>query len=154
MFNIIPGIIRPSLIAGKNPTGNLGDMIRGIKSGRYLSIGEGKTRKSVLMAEDIAVIIPKLAVTGGIYNICDDHHPSFRELETLIALQLGKKRPPAIPNWSAKCIALTGDIIGNKFPINSSKLDKIVKPLTFSNEKAKTYLKWQPLDVLSNFRIE
>jgi GlcNAc-P-P-Und epimerase len=151
--NIVLGILRPSLIAGKNPPGNLGAMIEGIKSNRYLSIGEGKTKKSILMAEDIVKIIPRLAEIGGIYNICDDHHPSFSELESLISTQLGKKKPLAIPYWIGKVLALSGDILGDKFPINSLKLSKIVKPLTFSNEKAKRELNWQPLDVLSNFKI-
>ena len=152
--NVTLGIIRPSLIAGKNPPGYLGAMIKGIKSGRYLRIGDGETKKSVLMAEDIARIIPKLAEIGGIYNICDDHHPSLAELETLIANQMGKKRPLSIPYWSAKCLALMGDLLSDKFPINSLKLDKLVKPLTFSNEKAKRELNWQPLDVLNNFKIQ
>ena len=148
------GIIRPSLIAGKNPPGNLGAMIHGIKTGKYLSIGKGDARKSVLMAEDIARIIPKLAEIGGTYNLCDDHHPSFRELEELIASQMNKKVPSAIPLWMAKSLALAGDLIGNKSPINSVKLDKITKPLTFSNEKVKRELNWKPIDVLTHFKIE
>lgn len=152
-YNVTLGILRPSLIAGKNPPGNLGTMIKGIKYGRYLCIGDGKTRKSILMAEDIVRIIPKLTEIGGIYNVCDDHHPSFLELETLIAIQLGKEKPLSIPYWVAKGLALAGDLLGDKFPINSLKLDKIVKPLTFSNEKAKRELNWQPLDVLGNFKI-
>jgi len=147
------GILRPSLIAGKNPPGNLGAMINGIKSGRYLRIADGSAQKSVLMAEDIARIIPKLAEVGGIYNVCDNHHPSFAELEELIALQLNKKTPRSIPYWAAKGMALAGDCIGNKFPINSSKLEKITQSLTFSNEKAKRELGWEPLDVLQNFKI-
>lgn len=152
--SVMLGIVRPSLIAGKNPPGNLGNMINGIKSGRYLSIGDGRTRKSVIMADDIVKIIPELAEKGGIYNICDNHHPSFLELETLIARQLGKKKPISIPYWTAKCIALVGDIIGERFPLNSLKLNKIVRPLTFSNEKAKKGLNWEPLDVLSSFKIQ
>jgi GlcNAc-P-P-Und epimerase len=152
--NILLGILRPSLIAGKNPPGNLGAMIKGIKSGKYLRIGDGKTKKSVLMAEDIVRIIPKVSEIGGIYNLCDDHHPSFLELETLIAKQLGKRRPISIPYWFAKCLAIVGDLVGNKFPINSLKLNKIVKPLTFSNEKAKKKLDWQPLEVMTHFRIQ
>ena len=151
--NVTLGILRPSLIAGKNPPGNLGTMINGIKTGKYLRIGNGSAQKSILMAEDIARIIPRLAKVGGIYNICDNHHPSFAELEELISKQLNKKTPKSIPYWSARFIALAGDIIGNKFPINSSKLDKITQPLTFSNEKAKRELGWEPLDVLQNFRI-
>lgn len=147
------GILRPSLIAGKNPPGNLGAMIAGIKTGKYLRIGNGIARKSVLMAEDITRIIPRLAEVGGIYNVCDNHHPSFAELEELIAKQLNKKAVQSIPYWAAKNIALVGDFVGNKFPINSNKLDKITQSLTFSNEKAKRELDWEPLDVLENFRI-
>jgi GlcNAc-P-P-Und epimerase len=152
--NVTLGIIRPSLIAGKNPPGNLGSMIKGIRSGAYLSIGDGNARKSIIMADDIARIIPKLSETGGIYNLCDDHHPSFRELETLIANQIGKNRPWSIPYWCAKSLAVIGDHIGKGFPINTMVLDKIVKPLTFSNKKAKRDLDWQPLSVLNNFLIE
>jgi nucleoside-diphosphate-sugar epimerase len=152
--NILLGILRPSLIAGKNPPGNLGAMIKGIKSGKYLRIGDGETKRSVLMAEDIVRIIPKVAKIGGIYNLCDDHHPSFYELETLITKQLGKKRPISIPYWFAKCIAVIGDLAGERFPLNSLKLNKIVRSLTFSNEKAKRELNWQPMDVLSNFKIQ
>jgi len=151
---VILGILRPSLIAGKNPPGNLGDMIKGIASGRYLSIAGGKARKSVLMVEDIAHVLPLLCEKGGIYNVCDDVQPSFRELEILISKQLGKKPPPSIPYWMAKSMVLVGDVLGEKAPINSSKLKKITKSLTFSNEKAKRELNWLPLNVLENFRIK
>ena len=72
--NVKLGILRPSLIAGKNPPGNLGAMINGIQTGKYFRIGNGSARKSVMMAEDIARLIPKLAEVGGIYNVCDNHH--------------------------------------------------------------------------------
>lgn len=59
--NVILGIIRPSLITGPNPPGNLGAMIHGIRSGKYLSIAGGRARKSVLMVQDIAKLVPLLA---------------------------------------------------------------------------------------------
>lgn len=152
--NVTLGIIRPSLIAGPNPPGNLGDMIRGIKTGKYLSIAGGKARKSVLMVEDIDRLILPLMEKGGIYNVCDDSQPTFRELENLISKQLGLKTPLSIPFWLAKSMALVGDLIGKKAPINSLKLKKITESLTFSNEKAKRELNWQPLNVLENFRIQ
>ena len=147
------GIIRPSLIAGPNPPGNLGTMIKGIKSGRYLSIAGGRARKSVLMVEDIARLVPLLAEKGGIYNVCDDEQPSFRDLETVICRQLGKNVPLSIPYWLAKCMAVAGDCLGNKAPINSLKLIKITEALTFSNEKAKVALGWKPIPVIENFKI-
>lgn len=138
--NVILGIIRPSLLAGPNPPGNLGAMISGIRSGRYLSIAGGQARKSILMVQDIAKLVPLLAKRGGIYNVCDSYQPTFRELEALICKQMKKSLPLSIPYWLAKGMALIGDSLGKKAPINSLKLDKIAKSLTFSNEKL--YVNW------------
>lgn len=151
--NVTLGIIRPSLIAGPNPPGNLGAMISGIKSGKYLSIGGGKARKSILMVNDIPVLIDLLSQKGGTYNVCDDSHPSFRELERSISYQLGGKKIVNIPYWLAKFCAKVGDLLGAKAPINSLKLSKITKSLTFSNRKAKEELGWQPTDVINTFKI-
>ena len=154
MHNVKLSILRPSLIAGPNPPGNLGAMIRGIRNGKYLSIAGGKARKSVLMVQDIANFLPMLIEKGGIYNVCDSYQPSFRELEMVICKQLNKKRPISIPYWLAKSMAVVGDCLGEKAPINSLKLRKITSSLTFSNEKATRELGWKPMNVLGNFQIE
>ena len=154
MHNVALSILRPSLIAGPNPPGNLGAMIRGIRNGKYLSIAGGKARKSVLMVQDIANLLPMLIEKGGIYNVCDSYQPSFRELEMVICKQLNKKRPISIPYWLAKSMAVIGDCLGEKAPINSLKLRKITSSLTFSNEKAVRELKWKPMNVLETFLIE
>lgn len=151
--NVILTILRPSLLAGKNAPGNLGAMVKGIKTGRYLSIADGKARKSVMMVDDIANLIPLVAEKGGIYNICDSINPSFRELEHVIASQLNKKPPRSIPMWIAKCLAFVGNILGSKAPINSLKLKKITESLTFSNAKAVKELGWTPISVIDNYII-
>ena len=152
--NVVLGIIRPSLIAGPNPPGNLGAMINGIRYGRYFGIAGSQARKSVLMVQDIAKLIPLLVEKGGIYNVCDSYQPTFRELETVICNQLDKSLPLSIPYWIAKCMALVGDCLGKKAPINSLKLKKITRSLTFSNEKARRELGWKPTNVLENFKVE
>ena len=154
MHNVKLSILRPSLIAGPNPPGNLGAMIHGIENGKYLSIAGGKARKSVLMVQDIANLLPMLIEKGGIYNVCDSYQPSFRELEMLICKQLNKKLPLSIPYWFAKSMAVLGDCFGENTLINSLKLRKITNSLTFSNEKAVRELGWKPMNVLKNFRIE
>lgn len=151
--NVVLGILRPSLLAGKNAPGNLGSMVNGIQSGAYLSIAKGKAHKSVLMVDDIARILPSITEKGGIFNVSDSHHPTFGELEALISSQLGKHRPVSIPYWMAKCMAFVGNFLGSKAPINTLKLKKITESLTFSNEKARRELSWEPLDVLSNYKI-
>lgn len=151
--NVKLSILRPSLIAGPNPPGNLGAMIDGIKTGKYFSIAEGKARKSVLMVQDIANLIPFLIEKGGVFNVCDTYQPTFRELETVISEQLNKKLPISIPFVIANIMAKTGDLLGEKAPINTIKLRKITESLTFSNEKAIRELGWKPLSVLDNFKI-
>lgn len=151
--NVVLGILRPSLLAGKGAPGNLGAMVNGIRKGFYMNIAGGKVVKSILMAEDIANILPKLEEKGGVYNVCDTRQPSFGELSLSVARQLGKRKPLSIPYWMAWCMAKVGDLLGNKAPINSYKLEKMTKSLTFSNEKARKELGWEPLDVLENFRV-
>ena len=150
---VVLGILRPSLLAGKNAPGNLGAMVNGIKKGFYMNIAGGKVVKSILMAEDIAHLLPLLEEKGGVYNVCDTRQPSFGEISISIANQLGKRKPINIPYWMAWCMAKLGDLLGNKAPINSYKLEKMTKSLTFSNEKARKELNWEPLDVLSNYQI-
>lgn len=151
--NVILGILRPSLLAGKGAPGNLGAMVNGVSKGFYMNIAGGKVVKSILMAEDIARILPSLTKKGGIYNVCDTRQPSFGELSWSVAKQLGKGKPINIPYWMAWCMAKVGDLLGNKAPINSYKLEKMTKSLTFSNEKARKELGWEPLDVLDNYKI-
>lgn len=150
---VVLGILRPSLLAGKDAPGNLGAMVNGIRNGFYMNIAGGKVKKSILMAEDIANILPALVQKGGIYNVCDTRQPSFGELSESVASQLGKHKPISIPYWMAWCMAKVGDIFGSRFPINSYKLEKMTKSLTFSNEKACKELGWNPLDVLENYKV-
>lgn len=151
--NVVLGILRPSLLAGKDAPGNLGAMVNGVRRGFYMNIAGGKVIKSILMAEDIARILPSLVEKGGTYNVCDTRQPSFGELSISVAKQLGKGKPMNIPYWMAWCMAKVGDLLGSKAPINSYKLEKMTKSLTFSNEKARKELGWEPLDVLDNYKI-
>lgn len=152
-YGVTLGILRPSLLAGKDAPGNLGAMVAGIKKGFYMNIAGGKVIKSILMAEDIARLIPLLVEKGGVYNVCDTRQPSFGEISISVAQQLGKGKPLSIPFWMAWCMAKVGDMLGSKAPINSYKLEKMTKSLTFSNAKARKVLGWEPLDVLENYKV-
>jgi len=147
------GILRLPLIAGPNPPGNLGAMIKGIRQGRYLSIGKANARKSIVWVEDVAKVIPVLAKKGGVYNLTDGHHPTFGELEAAIATALRKKKPYKIPYWFANGLAKAGDMIGDRFPINSDKLKKITSTLTLNDRKAREVLGWNPSPLLSKIDL-
>jgi len=151
--NVVCTILRLPLLAGPNPPGNLKSMISGIKKGYYFNIAGGKAQKSIVLAQDIAEIIPTVAKVGGIYNLTDGYHPNFSELSQLIAKQLGKSKPLNMPMWIAKLLAKIGDWLGSKAPVNSDKLNKIISDLTFDDSKAKGILGWKPTRILTGFKI-
>ncbi|MHB1180143.1 MAG: NAD-dependent epimerase/dehydratase family protein [Daejeonella sp.] len=151
--NVKITIIRPPLIVGINPPGNLGAMIKGIKSGLYFNINGGQAKRSMVLAEDLANFIPFLSPIGGIYNLTDGHNPSFSELSNMITNFYGKQQVFDISSGLAKLIAKTGDvcpsILGMELPFNSRKLSKMTDSLTYSDHRAKS-LGWKPRDVLGN----
>lgn len=142
--NVICTILRLPLLVGKNPPGNLGNMIKAIERGYYFNIDGGKARKSMVLTKDVAAFISVVAPVGGIYNLTDGTHPSFFEL----SLAISKKKTFSLPLILAKFIGRIGNIFGDKAPITTLKLKKIISDLTFDDSKAREFLGWNPELVL------
>ena len=146
-------ILRLPLVAGTNPPGNLNKMINGLASNRYLSIGNGQARKSIVLGTDVAAIILAAAHKGGVFNLTDGYHPTLSELEKLISSQLNMNPPRSIPLWMARALGKIGDVLGSRVPINSAVIEKLTSSLTFSDVAAREQLGWSPNPVLENFNI-
>ena len=147
-------ILRLPLVAASNPPGNLGAMIKGIRSGRYLSINRGKARKSMVLASDIADLVMKSNRQTGIYNLTDRYHPRVSELEGLISRQLKKSPPFNISLPFAKLFGMCGDVLGGWFPINTQKIIGLTKNLTFNDDKAVKELDWKPKRVIDHLNVK
>ncbi len=152
--NVICTILRLPLVVGENPPGNLGAMIRGIKRGYYFNIAGGNAKKSMVLAMDVAKFILPVAEIGGTYNLTDGYHPTFKELSTSIGKTFGKSFIPNLPKFIAEILSKVGDLVGNKFPINSEKFLKITSSLTFDDTKARIAFGWNPTPVLDSFKIQ
>jgi len=145
--SIVCTILRLPLLIGKNPPGNLGAMLKAIDKRYYFNIDGGKARKSMVLAEDVAAFIPKVAAIGGTYNLTDGVHPDFKKLSIAISKKKNKKLSFNLPLFIAKLMGLVGDSLGDRAPINSIKLKKITSDLTFDDSKARE-LGWNPQEVL------
>ncbi|MET3112929.1 nucleoside-diphosphate-sugar epimerase [Pedobacter sp. CG_S7] len=152
--NVICTILRLPLVAGLNPPGNLRIMINGIRKGYYFNIAGGNAKKSIVLAKDVAAIIPKAASIGGVYHLTDGYHPSFSELAALIATQLNKSEPSSLPLWVVNFLSKVGDFLGKNAPINSNKINKMLSDLTFDDNKAIRLLGWRPTPVLKGLKIK
>ena len=145
-------ILRLPLVVGENPVGNLAKMTYAIQKGTYLRIGKGNAKKSMVLASDVASLISNWIknpiAPSGTYNLTDGYHPSFYEVEEAIKLNAGKNRIRTIPLSLAKLLGKTGDLF-SFFPVNSGTVQKITTTCTFSDQKARNELKWNPSPVLS-----
>jgi len=146
--HVVCTVLRLPLLVGANAPGNLGAMIKAIKKGYYFNIGGGVSRKSMILAQDVARFITLVAPIGGIYNLTDGIHPNFRELSSALSVKKNKKKPVNLPLSLAKILGYMGDLLGSRSPINSSKVNKITSTLTFDDSKARTIHNWKPQSVL------
>lgn len=151
--NVTYTILRLPLVVGDKPPGNLDSMIKGIKKGYYFNIAGGKAKKSMVLGSDIAKYIMIASEIGGIYNLTDGYHPTFKDLSNIISQNLGKNNVLNMPYYLAIIFAKIGDLIGDFFPINSAKLSKITTTLTFDDSKACKAFGWKPTPVLEGFKL-
>lgn len=142
-------ILRLPLIVGKDAPGNLGAMVKAIQKGYYRRIGEGKARKSMVLAQDLAAFLPKWTGNSGIYNLTDGDHPTMAQLDDYLSQYLGRK-VKSLPVWVLRALAKVGDIF-SFFPFNTARLEKLEFSLTFSDEKARKELGWAPHPIIGNF---
>ncbi len=146
--NVILTILRLPLLIGFNPPGNLGKLIRGIKNGYFFNISSGKNKKSMVIADDVSAFILPASRIGGVYNLTDGFHPSFKELSRVIAKRYRTKLYFDIPLLVAHILAKIGDLLGGISPFDSKVLMKINSELTFDDTLARQNAGWNPRKVL------
>lgn len=149
-------VLRLPLLVGRQAPGNLGRMLRALERHRYVSVGPGSARRSMVLAEDVAALLPRASRHGGTYHLTDRHHPSFRELEEALCRALGRDLPPRIPLRTARLAARLGDfatrlsepLTGRRAPFDSAVYERMTSTLTFDDDKAVRRLGWAPRAVL------
>lgn len=144
--------LRLPLVVGENPPGNLGDMKAAISNGSYPRILRNKARKSIVLASDIASLIEKVEGKSGTYNLTDEVHPTFEDIENAIQKRVNQKIKLLIPKFVINIMAKIGDLLQKitkkDMPISSARLEKLTSNLTFDDTKAKKELDWNPNPVL------
>jgi nucleoside-diphosphate-sugar epimerase len=150
--SVICTILRLPLLVGKDAPGNLGAMLTGIRKGYYFNVGDGKAKKSMVLAEDVAKIIPIVASKGGVFNLTDGLDPDFKTLSEALCVSIGKRNVMILPLYIAKVIGFVGDFFGSNALINSIKIKKITTDLTFDDNKARLVFNWNPRSVTDYVR--
>jgi nucleoside-diphosphate-sugar epimerase len=151
-YNVKVTILRLPLLLGYNAPGNLKAIINGVIKRFYFNIGSGGIKKSMVLAEDVTNFIPKIIKKGGIYNLTDGYHPSFKELSLAISRFYKKPKPISLNYCLVLFIAnisqLLTTIVGLKLPINKRQFLKLTQELTFADDKA-IENGWKPSSVIN-----
>jgi nucleoside-diphosphate-sugar epimerase len=147
-------VLRLPLVVGHNPPGNLGAIKNAISKGYYFKIKNNISRKSMVLADDVADLIKVIIETNnypsGIYNLTDGIHPTFNEVELAIEKRKNAKSL-SLSFPIVKAISRVGDLLSKlnlPSPLNSTRLNKMTSTLTFDDSKARKELNWNPNPVI------
>jgi nucleoside-diphosphate-sugar epimerase len=147
-------VIRLPLVAGAGAPGQLGAMVRAMARGRYLGVGDGSARRSMVLASEVASVLPRALSVGGTYHLTDGHHPSFKELEAALAAALGRRAPRHLPTPVARVAGALGDLwsrtSGLPSPVRRDTVGKMTSTLTFDDARARAALGWSPSRVVDH----
>lgn len=145
--------LRLSVVYGPGNKGNIYTMIKAIDKGRFIMMGRGDNRRSMVyvgnVVEATLAVIEKNKARSAVYIVTDGIDYTVRELYEIISEGLGKRPMPIyVPLSIAKGLGLAGDfgnhIFGKKLPFNSEVLNKLTSSLTFSSNKIKEEIGFSP----------
>jgi nucleoside-diphosphate-sugar epimerase len=126
-------ILRPTVVFGESNRGNVFNLLKQIASGRFVMVGNGNNRKSMVYVENIAAFIEySLTFNPGlhVYNYIDKPDFTMNSLVGLVNKILGKsehiqvKIPYFIGLGVGLCFDFFAVITGKKFNISSIRIKK------------------------------
>ncbi len=151
--------LRPPLVYGDNPRGNLAKMIRTINKGYFPPLPEVGHKRSMIHVKDLvdAVILSSenSLASGKFYYVTDGMTYSTRQLHVLISEALKKRKSNwYVPLSLLKSVAFIGDIFSKvthqRFLFNSEALARFTSYAWFSSELIARELSFVPKRTFNN----
>lgn len=151
-------VLRLPVAYGPLDRGNVASLIRAVQVKRFLYFGNGEAERSMISSANAAEAALKAAFEPGAANqvfcVTDGTDHSVRDLVETICCLLGESwRPRQIPvnlaEWMGKFGSLIEEALRIQLPINSAAVRKLSRPLTFSCEKARRMLGYEPQETLN-----
>ncbi|NCO68614.1 MAG: NAD-dependent epimerase/dehydratase family protein [Nitrospirae bacterium] len=145
--------LRLPMVYGPGNKGNIYRMIEAVDRGRFIMVGRGDNKRSMVFVENVVDAALSVAgekeADGKVYIVTDGIDYTVRELYETIARGLGKK-PIAfhIPLAMARGIARLGDlgkiISGKPLLFDSSVVKRLTSPFTFSSGRIQKEIGFKP----------
>ena len=150
-------VLRFPVVYGPLDRGNVAKLIKAIHSRLFLYFGDGNCLRSMISSKNVTEAAKKAAfeprAANEVFCVTDGRDYTMNELVDSVCRALGTSwRPYHIPVLLADLAGRLGDVLRKwahvPFPIDSDKVRKLSRPLTFSCEKAKEVLGYVPVETL------
>jgi UDP-glucose 4-epimerase len=155
-------VLRFGAIYGARVKGNYQRLVQALARGRFIPIGNGNNRRTLIYDRDVArasvLAAEHPAAAGKIYNVSDGHFHTLKEIIVAICDALGRNPPRlSVPVGPARFLAgLIEDafrLVGQKSPISRETIDKYTEDIAVSSQRIQTELGFKPqFDLLTGWR--
>jgi len=150
-------VLRFPVVYGPLDRGNVARLIKAVRSRVFFFFGDGGCLRSMISSKNAAEAALKAAfdpiAANEVFCVTDGRDYTMNELVDSICHALGEsRRPYHVPVLLADLAGKFGDLFRKwarvPFPVESDRVRKLSRPLTFSCEKAKSMLGYEPVETL------
>lgn len=145
--------LRLAAVYGPHVKGNYSRLVKAIDRRRFVPVGRGKNRRTLVYEKDVAQAVLLAARDRGrrgeIFNVTDGTVHQVKDIVREIARALGKPQPrfslPAGPvRFAVSALEHGAALIGARTPVTSATLDKYFEDVIVSGQKAVDVLGFRP----------
>ena len=150
-------VLRFPVVYGPLDRGNVARLIKTIHNRLFFYFGDGNCLRSMISSKNVAEAAIKAAfepkAVNQLFCVTDGRDYTMNEMVDSICHALGMSwRPFHVPVLLADLAGRFGDVLRKwahvPFPIDSDRVRKLSRPLTFSCEKAQRVLGYEPVETL------
>lgn len=146
-------VLRLAAVYGKGMKGNYPRLVNALKKKRYVNIGKGTNRRTLVHIKDIvnaALCVAEHSEAGGkIYNVTDGSVYQLKEIIETICSVL-EIAPPRLhlPEKPVRLLAGAFEdalaLIKKRSPVNRATIDKLLEDIAVSGDKIQRELGFRP----------
>lgn len=150
-------VVRPTVIFGAGNRGNVYNLFRQIKFGKFLMIGSGKNKKSMAYIGNVVSFLDACIQSKqktGVYNYVDTPDLTMNELVGLVRKKLLDRSGVGVrlPYWLGMGLGFVADFVsrisGKKFPVSAIRVRKFTSDSAFSSDKMSMQSFSPPFDLI------
>ncbi|MGA9994997.1 MAG: NAD-dependent epimerase/dehydratase family protein [Pyrinomonadaceae bacterium] len=146
-------VLRLAAVYGPRMKGNYPRLLSALRRGRFLMIGDGGNRRTLVYVKDVCEAALLAAehplASGQTYNVTDGEVHSLKEIIDAMSDALGRKPPKArLPELPVRLTALVIEssfkLFGKSSPVGRATVEKFLEDIAVSGEKIQKQLGFRP----------